>query len=144
MSKADIRSLISRHPQLLFMPRQQAVDRCSWLVSLGVQPGHSANYNVRAVCTRYTRVVATRQRKLEMWLKPHVRIIPLHAASRKIMRVLFERTLRLATSSLKPVFALFERHRYIPTNGFLPAAALNTHGACLKSFRAQVGESQPQ
>ncbi|CAN0046136.1 unnamed protein product [Ectocarpus fasciculatus] len=31
MSKADIRSLISRHPQLLFMPRQRAVDRCSWL-----------------------------------------------------------------------------------------------------------------
>ncbi|CAM9651392.1 unnamed protein product [Ectocarpus sp. 4 AP-2014] len=31
MSKANIRSLISRHPQLLFMPRQQAVDRCSWL-----------------------------------------------------------------------------------------------------------------
>eukprot|EP00903_Cladosiphon_okamuranus_P019595 g18022.t1 len=31
-SKADARSLVSRHPPLLFMPRQQAVDRCTWLV----------------------------------------------------------------------------------------------------------------
>eukprot|EP00903_Cladosiphon_okamuranus_P019596 g18022.t2 len=32
-SKADARSLVSRHPPLLFMPRQQAVDRCTWLVA---------------------------------------------------------------------------------------------------------------